>query len=161
MKKEALEHKTFEELREMASKKGIEGRSAMSKDELVEARATNGASGDTPNNTTHTKSETTPEKSGVTPGGAAMSGQMEIKGAELTGKNPTRLFQTGPHEKTWLSKDQAQNWETEILGPDGKTRKVKTPFYWAHLLPCNSAQCIIIEVNPSYTLKPPAIASVF
>jgi len=53
--------------------------------------------------------------------------ELEIKGAELTGKNPTRLFQTGPYEKTWLTKEQAENWEVTLA--DGTKRK--SPFYWA------------------------------
>lgn len=31
----------------------------------------------------------------------------EIKGEQVTGKNETRLFQTGPFEKTWLTKAEA------------------------------------------------------
>ena len=32
---------------------------------------------------------------------------LQILGEQVSGKNETRLFQTAPHEKTWLTKAQA------------------------------------------------------
>lgn len=51
------------------------------------------------------KEELAESKPGAIPAPAAT--HMEIKGAEFSGKNPTRLFQTGPFEKTWLNKAEA------------------------------------------------------
>ena len=99
MKEETLQEKSVSELREMASKKEVEGRSSMSKDELVSAMATT-------TKPTDKKIETLKTESPL-PGGPQATGNVTIKGAELGGKNPTRLFQTGPDEKTWLTKDQA------------------------------------------------------
>ena len=42
---------------------------------------------------------------------------LQILGEQVSGKNPTRLYQTAPHEKTWLTKAQAQEqgryWKDE------------------------------------------------
>lgn len=95
MAQKKLENMTVEELREEAAKADVEGRSGMNKEELQKALSHEDAP------------KTAAPKAAAAPQ-AVSTGQMQVLGSEFGGKNPTRLFQTGPHEKTWLTKDQAR-----------------------------------------------------
>lgn len=106
---EKLQEKNIQELRELATKAEIEGRAGMSKDQLVAALAD-----DSP--------KASPEKKGKAgeptdnPPQFPLAG-MTIKGQENQGKGETRLFQTEPDVKTWLTKAQAEEkgffWKDE------------------------------------------------
>lgn len=100
MAKKNVEDMSVEELRAKAAKEEIEGRSAMKKDELVEALSTD---------KTKTAESDIGDEAGTPdmgPSKPELEG-MHIEGTAKEGKGETRLYQTDPNTKTWLSKAEA------------------------------------------------------
>jgi Rho termination factor-like protein len=107
MKRETLESKTTEELKEMAAKKNIEGRSQMNKSELIDSLSSDEIR-TTPGKTTATDMELeghipTRKK---TIGPETVEGHITIKGLE---SGDRRLFQTNPNTKEWLTQGEAED----------------------------------------------------
>lgn len=125
MKKETLESKTTEELREMAAKKGIEGRSQMNKSELVDALSDDkpdqhGQTGGTGLFGTKSKSQDMEHENRE----ETVHGHITIKGSQ---SGDRRLFQTSPNVKEWLTQDEAEDkghyWKTDEAAAKEKLEK--------------------------------------
>lgn len=99
LSKDQLQDKNIQELRELATKQEIEGRSGMSKDELVDA-----LSGGDGNPQGSAKTSTAPDRKPDYPSEYPLAG-MTIKGE---GKANARLFQTSPDVKEYLTKAEAK-----------------------------------------------------
>lgn len=128
--KEKLQEKTVVELKEQAAKKGIPGYSTMTKDELVDHLSDEKGQKhepiasfqeDEPKKSAKGKSDKKdqPQRSGI---------GVNIIGDAGSGKNPKRLFQTGPDTKEYLTKEEAENPPED---DDGKPTRPK--FYWKDL----------------------------
>lgn len=118
MTKDKLQDMTVEELRERATKQNVEGRSSMSKDELVKA-----LSDDQPSQaSTQTTKRPPPEPQ--EPGSPTYG--MNVLGQAKSGKGRTQLYQTSIDTKEWLTKEEAEKrgffWKDE---PDEKADVVQ------------------------------------